>query len=629
MIKYSKLVVFLIIIIFVGSNYALSTSKNIIKNEKSSNQTVKIPMVVWNKTFGGDSLDWGWSVQKTSDGGLIIAGETVSYGSGDYDSWLIKTDDNGNENWNKTFGGIFKDGSRSVKQTNDSGFILGGYADSYGHPGHDAWFIKTDSEGNEEWNTTIGGIASDGTFSVIQTSDEGYIGVGYADSYGGNHDLWVVRTDKFGNEQWSKTYGTTDWDLGYNLKECADGGYILVGTTQSYGEGGQDAWLIKTDVNGDEEWNKTFGGSNNDWGSEVVITDDGFFLTGDTYSYGSGGYDVWLIKTDKFGNEQWKKVYGEPDSHDTGYSLIQTSDGGFAIVGTKTSFATELTDMWLIKTDNNGNMEWNITIDGGEDEWSYSVDETNDGGYIIIGRTNSYGSGNYDFWLLKIKLEDYENQPPTEPLINGTNFGEVGEDYEYTFVSEDFDGDRIFYYVDWGDGTSDNWLGPYKSGEEAIATHSWEHEGTFNVISKAKDIYNEEGNWSEPFIVRIGNSPPHKPDIDGPNHGKAGEAYDYIFKTIDPDDDDIWYHIGWGDKEKIYIYGPFPSGEELKLNYTWVEKGSYVISCWTRDIYDSESDISTFEVTIPRVRKCYNSFLKWFIRQFPDLFIFTKYLFRI
>jgi hypothetical protein len=624
MLKNSKLLIFLIIFIIFGSNITLSTSVNLTNNERNSNPIVKIPEVVWNKTFGGDSLDWGWSVQETNDGGLIIAGETVSFGSGDYDSWLIKTDNNGNETWNETFGGTFKDGSRSVRQTSDGGYILGGYADSYGHPGHDAWFIKTDSEGNEEWNTTVGGIASDGTFTVIQTSDDCFIGVGYADSYsGGIHDLWLVKTDKNGNELWNKTYGSADWDTGYSLKECDDGGYMIVGTTQSYGAGYQDAWLIKTDSDGNEEWNNTYGGASNDWGSAVVITDDGYYLAGDTYTYGPGGYDVWMIKTDKLGNELWNKTYGESDSHDTGYSFIQTSDDGFAIIGTKTSITTELTDMWLIKTDNSGNMKWNITIDGGEDEWSYSVDETTDGGYVITGKTNSLGSGNYDFWLLKVKLVEYENQPPTEPLINGSNIGEVGEEINFSFVSEDNEEDEIYYYIDWGDGTFDDWLGPFNSGEELIISHVWESEGTYNIISKAKDIHNEESDWSEPFIIRIGNTPPNKPEIAGPRKGKVGKSYDYTFSATDPDGDDIWYHIGWGDKEIIYIYGPFPSGEELKLNYTWVDKGIYVISCWVRDVYDEESETANLEVTIARSRIFQNALLLWLFQRFKNLIFYS------
>jgi len=627
MTKKSLVLIFLIIIFFVCSNVTFGRNVNIDEKIIISNFNELVPKEAWNKTFGGEDLDWGWSVKVTTDGGFIIGGETVSFGSGGYDAWIIKTDCNGNKTWSKTFGGYSKDGCRSVQQTNDSGYILGGYADSYGYPGHDAWFIKTDDEGNEEWNSTIGGIASDGTFSVIQTSDEGYIGVGYADSYGpGNHDLWLVMTDKYGNEKWNKTYGTEEWDIGYSLKECDDGGYIIIGTTQSYGAGNQDAWLIKTDMNGSEEWNKTYGGENNDWGSAVVITDDGYILTGDTRSYGTGGYDIWLIKTDKNGNEKWKRVYGNSSSDDTGYSLIKTSDDGFAIIGTKTSFSTELTDVWLIKTDNNGNMKWNLTLDGGMDEWSYSVDETMDGGYIIAGKTNSYGKGNYDLWLIKVELVNYENQPPTAPNINGPIFGEVGEEYEYLLSSEDYEVNDLFYYVDWGDGTYSDWFGPFPSGEIAIISHKWNLEGNYSIKAKAKDIYDAESDWSNSYIVIIENHPPNKPDINGPKSGKPGKSYDYTFNATDPDGDDIWYHIVWGDKEIIHIYGPYHSGEEITLSYNWTAKGRYIISCWARDIYDKESDISTFEVIIPRNNAINNMMFFLFFERCPNISFLLKYI---
>jgi len=607
------------IIILIGSNATFASNFNFEKTMISSIPNYLIPQESWNKTFGGDNLDWGWSVKETADGGFIIAGETVSFGSGNYDSWLIKTDSNGNESWNRTFGGSAKDGSRSVQQTNDSGYILGGYADSYGYPGHDAWFIKTDNNGFEEWDFVTGGIASDGTFTVIQTSDEGYIGVGYADSYGsGSHDLWLVRTDKNGNEEWNKTYGTSEWDTGYSLKQCDDGGYIIIGTTQSYGSGGQDAWLIKTDMNGTEEWNKTYGGTNNDWGSAVIITDDGFFITGDTRSYGPGGYDIWLIKTDKQGNELWKSVYGESDSDDTGYFFIQTSDGGFAIIGIKTSFSTQLTDIWLIKTDDNGNEEWNITIDGGEDEWSYSVDETNDGGYIIVGKTNSYGNGNYDLWLIKVELVNYENQPPTAPNINGPKLGKVGKDYEYKFVSEDSEGNDIYYFIDWDDDTYNEWIGPFSSGEEAIISHAWSSEENYSILAKAKDTHGAESNWSEPYIVIIGNHPPNKPYIDGPKSGKTGKSYEYTFNTTDPDGDDIAeYFINWGDGKEEIITGPFLSGEEVTTNHTWQAKGTYTIRARAKDIFDAESSWSEFEVIIPRNKMISNSLFLQFLERFP------------
>ena len=207
-----------------------------------------------NKTFGGTDLDWGWAVQQTSDGGYIIIGETVSYGSGFYDAWLIKTDSNGNEQWNKTFGGSAKDGGRSGQQTRDGGYIIGGYADSYGYPGHDGWLIKTDEFGNEQWNYTFGGPSTDAFFSAVQTADNGFIGSGYETSFGpGGYDAWLVKTNAIGKREWDKSFGGEGMEHGMSAKQASDGGYIIAGDTSSYGAGGTDLWLIKTDTFGDEQ----------------------------------------------------------------------------------------------------------------------------------------------------------------------------------------------------------------------------------------------------------------------------------------------------------------------------------------------------------------------------------------
>jgi predicted secreted protein len=599
--KVVLIMILLIISIFLSFNTTLSTVLNIDTPIKTSSQYTDIPYAAWNKTFGGTALDWGWSVQETTDNGFIIAGETVSFGSGGYDAWLIKTDNNGNEIWNKTFGGLVKDGVRSIQQTSDNGYIIGGYADSYGYPGHDVWLIKTDDEGNEEWDSIFGGLASDAAFSVIQTSDQGYIALGYVDSYGaGSHDIWLIKTDLFGNEEWNRTFGTFEWDLGYSVQETNDGDFIIIGTTKSYGSGGQDAWLIKTDEFGNEIWNKTYGGANNDWGSSVVMTDDGgFLLTGDTRSYGPGGYDIWIIKTDKYGNEQWRRIYGDSESDDTGYSLKKTSDGGYIITGTKTSFDTDLTDVWLIKTDVDGYMQWNLTIDGGFDDWSYSVDETNDGGYIITGLTNSFGSGDYDLWLIKVEVENNENQPPNVPEIIGPQNGDVGVEYEYIFVSEDNDGDEIFYLIDWDDNTTSEWLGPYQSGLQVEKSHTWSEQGIYNIRAKVKDIHGAESDWSDSYIVVIGNHPPDKPIIKGPTCGKPNTEYDFTFVSTDPEGDAVMYNVDWGDGNTEWTeYGD--SGVEFKLKHTWGDSGKFTIKAQAIDFHDAESEWADFVVTMPR-----------------------------
>ena len=618
----NKLIITFFLIFLIVISSSLSIGINIKESKKALHSNEYFPKEAWNKTYGGTALDWGWCVQGTSDGGLIIAGETVSFGSGGYDAWLIKTDINGNETWNKTFGGYAKDGGRSVIQTNDDGFIIGGYVDSYGFPGHDVWLIKTDDNGLEEWNSIFGGILSDAAFSIQQTSDGGYVALGYVDSYGaGNHDIWLIKTDMNGYEEWNKTYGTSEWEIGYSAQQTIDDGFIIIGTTESYGSGGQDAWLIKTDAHGNEQWNKTFGGKNNDWGSAVVITDDGgYLLTGDTLSYGPGGYDLWLVKTDNYGNEQWKRVYGDSSSDDTGYSIKKTSDGGYIVTGTKTSFGSGLSDVWLIKTDGEGIIQWNFTFDGGIDDWAYSVDETLDGGYIITGLTNSYGAGDYDLLLIKVVLDNNENQPPTIPEISGPQFGEIEVDNEYFFVSEDLEGDEILYLVDWDDGNISGWLGPFKSGETIQIFHEWLEPGIYEIRAKAKDTYELESDWSDPYTVFIGNQQPNPPIINGPINGKIGTTYDYNFSSIDPDGDDIAYYlILWDDDTNSNITGPFLSGETINASHKWTKKGTYKILARATDIFGKNSYWGELTVTMPRQKVTSSLIFLRFLERFQLL----------
>ena len=356
--------------------------------------------------FGGNQEDLGFSVQQTTDGGYIITGYTWSYGNGEEDIWLIKTDSQGNEEWNQTYGGNEDDKGFSVQQTTDGGYIITGFTDSYGSGEFDIWLVKTDSQGNEEWNQTIGGTEDDEGFSVQQTTDGGYILTGYTLSFAnGEEDIWLIKTDSQGNEEWNQTFGGSEDDYGYSVKQTTDGGYIITGYLSNIENNSYDVWLIKTDSQGNEEWNQTFGGDEDDYGYFVKqTTDGGYIITGGTQSYGSGEQDVWLIKTNSQGNEEWNQTFGGTDG-ESSFSVKQTTDGGYIITGGTRSYGLGSSDVWLIKTDGQGNEEWNQTLGGSYNDFGYSVDQTTDGGYIITGGIESPVYGRYDICLIKTDSE--------------------------------------------------------------------------------------------------------------------------------------------------------------------------------------------------------------------------------
>jgi hypothetical protein len=210
----------------------------------------RAPAEEWSQTFGGSDYEWGNSVAETSDGGYIIAGTTYSYGAGNGDVWLIKTDANGDEEWSRTFGGSAVEYGESVAQTSDGGYIVTGSTQSYAVGSADVWLIKTDADGNQEWNQTFGGLNEEHAYSVAQTSDGGYILAGYTESYGaGSADVWLIKTDAHGAEEWNQTFGGASFDGSYSVAVTSDGGYIITGDTVSYGDG-SDVWLIKVSDSG-------------------------------------------------------------------------------------------------------------------------------------------------------------------------------------------------------------------------------------------------------------------------------------------------------------------------------------------------------------------------------------------
>lgn len=355
------------------------------------------PDTLWTKSFGGLNYDVGSSVIETNDGGFVVTGIANFIDLG-----LLRTDANGNLLWLRTFGGLDTDLGYTVIQIQDGGYVIVGTTRSYGAGETDAWLIKVDSSGNQEWSRTYGGSDYDWGISVKQTTDGGYIIAGHTESYGaGLSDVWLIRTDPSGNPAWEKTYGAAGADFGTSVDLTSDGGFVVVGYQNSFTAGGFDIGFIKVDQNGNLVWLKNFGGAYNDMGYSVKkTTDGGYAITGFTESFGAGGSDVWLIKTDSDGNEQWSRTYGGIEN-DIGRSVEETSDGNIIITGSTKSFGFGKQDVGFSKTDPAGNLIWITTYGGVEDDFGYSVKQTADGGYIITGGTLSFGTGNGDVWLLK------------------------------------------------------------------------------------------------------------------------------------------------------------------------------------------------------------------------------------
>ncbi|UCH62050.1 MAG: hypothetical protein JSU77_09590, partial [Fidelibacterota bacterium] len=323
------------------------------------------PEVQWTRTFGGSGSDGGASIRQTDDGGYIITGRTDSFGAGGGDVWLIKTDSSGEEQWSRTFGGNNNDGGHAVQQTADGGYITTGFTWSFGVGDADLWLIKTDTSGNEKWSRTYGGTDHDDGHAVQQTTDGGYIILAWTRSFGaGLFDIWLVKTDSSGTEMWNRTFGGGLHELGYSVQQTSDDGYIITGYTESFGAGSSDIWLIKTDSSGSEEWSRTFGGINSDSGQFVRETHDaGYIIAGYTRSSGAGSSDFWLIKTDSSGTKIWDRTFGG-NMTEMAFSASTTDDKGCIVTGLTESFGAGSSDVWLVKVDSSGNEEWSKTIGG-------------------------------------------------------------------------------------------------------------------------------------------------------------------------------------------------------------------------------------------------------------------------
>jgi hypothetical protein len=303
---------------------------------------------IWQKTFGTEGWDGGNFIRETQDGGFILVG--TSHNGNDGDVYLVRTNSAGDSIWSRTFGGAGYDDGRCVRQTSDGGFILTGCTTLSGTAGKDVYLIKTNAQGDEIWSRTFGGDYDDVGNSLLITPDGGYLIVGYTYLDGtDNCDVYLIKTDAAGHSVWSRTVGGGSWDYGLDVESTQDGGYVISGYTYSYGAGLTDVYLFKTDAQGNLIWQRTFGGAGYDFGRAVEpLPGGGFLIAGSTDSFGWGEADAYLITTNPNGEETESYNYGGAQV-DEARDVRGTQDGGCILAGTTNSFGAGSGDVYLLR----------------------------------------------------------------------------------------------------------------------------------------------------------------------------------------------------------------------------------------------------------------------------------------
>jgi len=351
---------------------------------------------------GGANAEGGQFVTQAADGGYTVVGLTNGFGAGDADLFLVNFTSTGSLTWSHAAGGTNTDYGYSVSLTADSGYAVVGQTASFGAGNFDLFLMKFHSTGSLEWSRAIGGTNTDYGFSGVQTFDGGYAAIGATISFGaGGWDLFLVKFDSTGLLEWSRAVGGLSAEYGRSVVQTADSGYAVVGQTASLGAGSYDLLLLKFSSTGSLEWSRAVGGTDWDENWSIIQTSDGgYAVAGFTRSFGAGDYDLFLAKFNSTGSPEWSRAVGGTND-DRGYSVIQTSDGGYAATGYTRSFSAGNPDLFLVKFSPTGSLEWSNAVGGTINDIGYSVIQTLDGGYAVAGYTMNFGAGNSDLFLVK------------------------------------------------------------------------------------------------------------------------------------------------------------------------------------------------------------------------------------
>ena len=366
----------------------------------SVTKQVDVEWLTFVKTFGGFNLDTSTDILQTDGLEYVIVGQTFSQGNGEDDVYFLKLGSDGSLIREKTYGGLGRDAGNSISKTSDGGFIIAGSTNSFAAQSLDAYLVRTTKNGDLIWQENFGGLKLEVGSSVVECLDGGFLMVGYTNSFGaGDKDIYVLKTFSNGTLNWEKHYGGINDEFGHSVFQTLDGGFIIGGWSNSNDEA--DMYLLKISSNGDYEWEKTYGGMGIDYGQAAISTrDGGYAIVGRTTSKGKGKEDLLLIKTNITGDIEWEFHCGGNEL-DGGYSVDQTSDDGFIIAGRTESFGTGMDDVFLIKISKIGKLEWKKTFGGTTNDKGFSVTQTADGGFIVTGTTVRPGSGGTEVYLIK------------------------------------------------------------------------------------------------------------------------------------------------------------------------------------------------------------------------------------
>jgi len=409
----------------------------------------------WHQQYGGEKYDGAYDILQSSDGGYVVAGYTRSHGAGNDDVLIVKVSENSTIEWDKTFGLEGIDRANAVLEHNQ-GYLIAGYTQSVTNGDFNFYLIKIDLDGELVWPKIYGGPGEDFATSVVATGDGGYAIAGYSNSFGsGDYDVVLMKVNAEGELIWNHHYGGTGDEYAFSLTQTHDNGYALAGMSSSYGRGNNDYWLVKTDQNGSMEWNGTYGGKEDDSAYALIQTkDQGFALAGDTTSFGAGHYDVWLVKTDQNGSMEWNRTYGGKED-DSAYALMQTEDQGFVLGGYHKALLSY--NFIIITTDEQGYKQWSQQFSADHELFAFSMIQTRDEKYIFAGieqfpidtsifilKTNHIQEVDTNLFPIADATSDATIQTDEELYFNGSGFDPDGTIVQYRW---DFDGDGVYDFT--------------------------------------------------------------------------------------------------------------------------------------------------------------------------------------